>query len=129
MKLTFIGADHEVTGSRHLLETSDLKILIDCGMEQGSNPYENAEMPVPFSEIDYIILTHAHIDHAGMIPYAYAHGFTGTVLATDASMDLDGIMLLDSAHIQEQDAEWESRKAKRAGKPDFCLFTCFSIPA
>ena len=118
MKLTFIGADHEVTGSRHLLETSDLKILIDCGMEQGSNPYENAEMPVPFSEIDYIILTHAHIDHAGMIPYAYAHGFTGTVLATDASMDLDGIMLLDSAHIQEQDAEWENRKAKRAGKPE-----------
>ena len=117
MKLTFIGADHEVTGSRHLLETSDTKILVDCGMEQGSNPYENAEMPVDFSEIDYIILTHAHIDHAGMIPYAYAHGFTGSVLATDASMDLDSIMLLDSAHIQEQDAEWENRKAKRAGRP------------
>ncbi|HIU87730.1 MAG TPA: MBL fold metallo-hydrolase [Candidatus Avilachnospira avistercoris] len=117
MKLTFIGADHEVTGSRHLLETKDTKILVDCGMEQGSNPYENAPMPVDFPEIDYIILTHAHIDHAGMIPYAYAHGFSGTVLATDASMDLDSIMLLDSANIQEQDAEWENRKAKRAGKP------------
>ena len=117
MKLTFIGADHEVTGSMHLLETKDTRILIDCGMEQGSNIYENAELPVPFSEIDYIILTHAHIDHAGMIPYAVSKGFCGTILATDASMDLDSIMLLDSAHIQEQDAEWESRKAQRAGKP------------
>lgn len=118
MKLTFIGADHEVTGSMHLLETSDTRLLIDCGMEQGSNPYENADMPVPFSDLDYILLTHAHIDHAGMIPYAYAKGFRGTVLATDASMDLDGIMLLDSANIQEQDAEWESRKARRSGKPE-----------
>ena len=118
MKLTFIGADHEVTGSMHFLQTKDLNLLIDCGMEQGSNPYENADMPVPYSEIDYILLTHAHIDHAGMIPYAYARGFRGSVLATDASMDLDGIMLLDSANIQEQDAEWESRKAKRAGRPE-----------
>ena len=117
MKLTFIGADHEVTGSMHFLETKDTRILIDCGMEQGSNIYENAELPVSFSEIDYIILTHAHIDHAGMIPHAVAKGFCGTVLTTDASMDLDSIMLLDSAHIQEQDAEWESRKAQRAGKP------------
>lgn len=116
MKLTFIGADHEVTGSQHLLETNDLKLLVDCGMEQGSNPYENAPLPVSYREIDYIILTHAHIDHAGMIPYAYTHGFGGSILATNASMDLDSIMLLDSAHIQEQEAEWQNRKGKRAGK-------------
>lgn len=115
MKLTFIGADHEVTGSMHFLETADLRILIDCGMEQGSNPYENAPLPVGFDEIDYILLTHAHIDHAGMIPYAYKAGFNGTVLATNASIDLDGIMLLDSAHIQEQEAEWKNRKGQRAG--------------
>lgn len=116
MKLTFIGADHEVTGSQHLLETKDLKLLVDCGMEQGSNPYENAPLPVSYGEIDYIILTHAHIDHAGMIPYAYTHGFHGSILTTNASMDLDSIMLLDSAHIQEQEAEWQNRKGRRAGK-------------
>lgn len=117
MKLTFIGADHEVTGSQHFLETKDTKILIDCGLEQGKNVYENEVLPVSYAEIDYILLTHAHIDHAGMIPYAYTQGFRGTVVTTDASMDLDSIMLLDSAHIQEQDAEWQNRKAKRAGKP------------
>lgn len=116
MKLTFIGADHEVTGSLHFLETSDLNILIDCGMEQGSNLYENAPLPVGYNEIDYILLTHAHIDHAGMIPFAYKEGFNGTVLTTNASMDLDSIMLLDSAHIQEQEAEWKNRKGQRAGR-------------
>ena len=116
MKLTFIGADHEVTGSEHLLETKDLKILIDCGLEQGRNVYENAELPVSYNEIDYILLTHAHIDHAGRIPWAYRQGFNGTIVTTNASMDLDSIMLLDSAHIQEQEAEWQNRKAKRSGK-------------
>lgn len=118
MKLTFIGADHEVTGSMHLLETSDTKILIDCGMEQGKNVYENALLPVSFKEIDYLLLTHAHIDHSGMIPYAYLQGFNGTVLTTSASMDLDAIMLLDSAHIQEQEAEFANRKGKRAGRDE-----------
>ncbi|MDO4961129.1 MAG: MBL fold metallo-hydrolase [Eubacteriales bacterium] len=116
MKLTFIGADHEVTGSQHLIETSDVKILIDCGMEQGKNVYENAPLPVSYKEIDYLLLTHAHIDHSGMIPYAYVEGFNGTILATEASRDLDSIMLLDSAHIQETEAEYANRKAKRAGR-------------
>lgn len=124
MKLTFIGADHEVTGSQHLLQTEDLNILIDCGLEQGKNIYENAELPVSFKEIDYILLTHAHIDHAGLIPQAYLRGFNGTVVTTNASMDLDSIMLLDSAHIQEQEAEWENRKGRRAGrKPVEPLYT------
>lgn len=116
MKLTFIGADHEVTGSQHLVETEDVKILVDCGMEQGKNIYENAELPCSYKEINYILLTHAHIDHAGMIPAAYVSGFNGTVLCTQASKDLDEIMLLDSAHIQEMEAEYANRKAKRAGR-------------
>ena len=117
MKLTFIGADHEVTGSQHLIETKDCKIIVDCGMEQGRNIYENAELPVSYKEIDYILLTHAHIDHAGMIPKAYVEGFNGTILSTLASKDLDEIMLLDSAHIQEMEAEFTNRKAKRSGAP------------
>ena len=116
MKLTFIGADHEVTGSMHLLETDDLKILIDCGMEQGRNIYCSAELPVSYGEIDYIIATHAHIDHTGMIPKAYLQGFNGTILCTKASYDLDSIMLLDSAHIQETEAEYKNRKGQRQGK-------------
>ena len=100
----------------HFLETSDLKILIDCGMEQGRNIYENEELPVSYKEIDYILLTHAHIDHAGMLPKAVVNGFNGTILATRASKDLNTIMLLDSANIQEQEAEQQNRKAKRAGK-------------
>ncbi len=115
MKLTFIGADHEVTGSQHLIETKDCKILVDCGMEQGKNVYENADLPCSYKEIDYLLLTHAHIDHAGMIPKAYVEGFNGTIISTLASKDLDAIMLLDSAHIQEMEAEYANRKAKRSG--------------
>ena len=115
MRLTFIGADHEVTGSCHFLEVGETKVLIDCGMEQGNNIYQNAELPVSYREIDYVFLTHAHIDHAGMLPWIYARGFRGQVIATYATVDLCNIMLKDSAHIQEMEAEWKNRKAKRAG--------------
>ena len=118
MKLMFIGADHEVTGSCHYLEIGQKKILIDCGMEQGVNVYENAELPVSCSEIDYVLLTHAHIDHAGHLPLIYEKGFRGSVIATDATTDLREIMLKDSAHIQEMEAEWKNRKARRAGQPE-----------
>ena len=67
MRLTFIGADHEVTGSCHFLEASGLNILIDCGMEQGINKYENAELPIPYSDVDYVLVTHAHIDHVAYL--------------------------------------------------------------
>ncbi|MBR5348303.1 MAG: MBL fold metallo-hydrolase [Lachnospiraceae bacterium] len=117
MKLTFLGADHEVTGSMHLLEACGKTILVDCGMEQGQDVYENAPMPVKYSDVDYILLTHAHIDHAGMIPYAYKFGFHGEVICTDATKDLSNIMLRDSAHIQMSDAEQKNRKGQRAGKP------------
>ena len=118
MKLEFIGADHEVTGSCHYLEVGATKLFVDCGMKQGQNLYENVESPVSYSEIDFVLLTHAHIDHAGMLPYIYARGFRGRVIATEATADLCDIMLRDSAHIQEMEAEWKNRKARRAGKEE-----------
>lgn len=118
MKLTFIGADHEVTGSCHYLECGQTKILVDCGMEQGVNVYENADLPVIPAQIDYVLVTHAHIDHTGYLPLLYARGFRGRILATAATKDLCGIMLRDSAHIQEMEAEWKNRKARRAGKAE-----------
>ena len=115
MKLTFIGAAHEVTGSCTLLEAGGKHILIDCGMEQGSDTYENCEPPIAPSEIDAICLTHAHIDHSGMIPTMVAKGYSGPIYCTEATLRLCNIMLQDSAHIQEQEAEWKNRKAERSG--------------
>ena len=117
MKLTFIGAAHEVTGSCHLLEANGKKILVDCGMEQGPDLYENQELPIAASDVDYILLTHAHIDHSGKIPLMCKHGFKGGIVTTFATADLCNIMLRDSAHIQEFEAEWRNRKAKRSGAP------------
>ena len=117
MKLTFIGAAHEVTGSCHLLEACGKNILIDCGMEQGPDFYENQELPVSPGDIDYILLTHAHIDHSGLIPLMCKRGFKGEIVTTFATADLCNIMLRDSAHIQEFEAEWRNRKAKRSGAP------------
>lgn len=116
MKLTFIGAAHEVTGSCHYIEACGKHILVDCGMEQGQDLYENVDIPVEESMIDYVFLTHAHIDHSGKLPYLYAKGFRGEIYATDATVDLCSIMLRDSAHIQMQEAEWRNRKAKRSAK-------------
>lgn len=115
MKLTFIGADHEVTGSCHLIEACGKNILIDCGMEQGPDLYENQEIPVKSSDIDYVLLTHAHIDHSGKIPILCKEGFKGEIICTFATSDLCNIMLRDSAHIQEFEAEWRNRKARRSG--------------
>ena len=115
MKLTFIGAAHEVTGSCTLLEACGKHILIDCGMEQGGDTYENCELPIMPSDIDAICLTHAHIDHSGMIPAMVAKGYRGPVYCTEATHRLCNIMLQDSAHIQEQEAEWQNRKAERSG--------------
>ncbi len=119
MRLTFIGADHEVTGSCHVLDACGKNILIDCGMEQGSDDFVNREIPMDVTEIDYVLLTHAHIDHSGLLPWIFSRGFRGSVIATKATVDLCKIMLKDSAHIQEFEAEWKSRKAKRSGDKEF----------
>ncbi|MBQ0018358.1 MAG: MBL fold metallo-hydrolase [Clostridiales bacterium] len=119
MKLTFLGAAHEVTGSCSLLEACGKRILIDCGMEQGADIYENCDIPVSPEEIDIICLTHAHIDHTGKVPFLVAHGFGGAIYATDATRKLCDIMLMDSGHIQEAEAEWRNRKAKRKGEEEY----------
>lgn len=116
MIIKFLGADHEVTGSCHYLAVGEKKALVDCGMEQGKDIYVNQELPVSAGDIDYIFLTHAHIDHSGLIPLMVKRGFRGQIFATKATCDLCDIMLRDSAHIQEFEAGWKSRKAKRAGR-------------
>lgn len=117
MKLTFIGAAHEVTGSCHYLEACGKHILIDCGMEQGPDLYENQEIPCTPATIDYLLLTHAHIDHSGKLPLLTKNGFKGEIISTFATADLCNIMLRDSAHIQMMEAEWRNRKALRSGGP------------
>lgn len=127
MKLTFLGAARTVTGSCHMLETGNTKILIDCGMFQGQAKEDTMnEQPLPVSpgDIDFILLTHAHIDHSGRIPWLYVNGFKGEVIATRACVDLCRLLLPDSGHIQEFEAEWKNRKRMRAGRqPEKPLYT------
>lgn len=126
-KLTFRGGVGTVTGSCYLLETDNMRLLVDSGMFQGKKKLRaiNYREPlVPLNTIDYILLTHAHIDHSGLIPRFYKLGFRGKVLTTSATLDLCKVMLPDSGHIQELEAEWKARKAKRRGeKPHPPLYT------
>lgn len=117
MKITFLGATHEVTGSCFYIEINGKHILIDCGLEQGQDFYENKSIPVTIGEIDTVLLTHAHMDHSGRIPLLYKYGFRGKVHATGATTALCKIMLQDSAYIQESEAEWKNRKKSRKGEP------------
>ena len=119
MKITFIGATHEVTGSCYYLEAAGKKFLVDCGMEQGPDYYENQDIPVKGSDLDFVLLTHALMDHSGTLPAIYAKGFQGPIYATQATCHLCDIMLRDSAHIQMFEAEWRNRKGRRQGKPEF----------
>ena len=121
LKLSFFGACDSVTGSCYLLETGVGRVLVDCGMYQGGKKLKaKNEGPFPFSpqDIDYVVLTHAHIDHSGLLPKLVRDGFKGEILATRATVSLCDLMLRDSAHIQESEAEWLGRKGKRAGNED-----------
>ncbi|NTW07830.1 MAG: MBL fold metallo-hydrolase [Syntrophaceae bacterium] len=121
MKLEFHGADQNVTGSCHLFEAAGKKILIDCGLYQGGREIdeENAE-PLGFdpASIDYLLLTHAHLDHCGRIPLLVKEGFTGEIITTAASCELARVVLLDSAHVQEDEARYKAKKASRHGQKD-----------
>jgi len=118
MDIRFLGAVNGVTGSCHLIEFKDKLIMLDCGMYQGKDENLNyEEFEVNPSDIDYLFLSHSHIDHSGRIPLLVKKGFKGTIYCSKPTYDLCEIMLLDSAHIQESEAEWKNRKAKRSGKP------------
>ncbi len=121
MKIKFIGAAREVTGSKHLIETSKgKKILLDCGMFQGKGLETdgmNKDLGFNPSEIHHIILTHAHIDHSGLIPYIYKLGFRGSVICTSATRDLCALMLADSGHIHEHDTITFNKKRQKQGLP------------
>ncbi|HOX93183.1 MAG TPA: MBL fold metallo-hydrolase [Syntrophales bacterium] len=118
MIMKFAGAAREVTGSCFHLSQNGLQLLVDCGMHQGLGAEERNRNPFPFRprEIDYLFLTHAHIDHSGLIPKLVKEGFRGRIITTPATADLSRVLLADSAHIQEKDAEWETKKALRRGK-------------
>jgi len=118
MRVEFLGGVQTVTGSATLLEKGTLKWLVDCGMFQGGKELEERNHNVrPYhpQDLSFILLTHAHIDHSGLIPKLVKEGFCGKVICTKATMDLCEIMLQDSAHIHEMEAEWRSRKNKRSG--------------
>ena len=119
MKITFLGAAETVTGSCYLVETEQTSFLVDCGMHQGhalEEEMNHAPFPFRMEDIDFMLLTHAHIDHSGRIPRLYVEGYRGPVFATQATAELCEIMLPDSGHIQEMEAEWQLRKNGRAGR-------------
>ena len=129
MKLKFLGATRQVTGSAYFLEAGGLKLLVDCGLFQEREfSYRNWErFPVPPDEIDYILLTHVHLDHSGLIPKLVREGFSGDILATSASIEMFPIVILDSARIQEEDAAFKKKRHKKEGRkgayPEIPLYT------
>lgn len=128
MKIEFCGAATSVTGSCHLITTDQYKILLDCGQFQGGKAMDAMnfeEFPFDPAEIDYVLLSHAHVDHCGRIPLLVKRGFRGKIYCTDATADLVQVMLKDCGYIHEKEAEWKNRKAERAGKKLVePLYTC-----
>jgi metallo-beta-lactamase family protein len=126
VKLTFLGAAGTVTGSKYLLSIGDRRILIDCGLFQGFKQLRLrnwAQFPVPPSSIDDVLLTHAHLDHSGYLPLLVRNGFRGPILCTDATRALCGLLLTDSGHLQERDAEFANRHGFSKHKPALPLYT------
>ncbi len=124
MELTFVGAAREVTGSCHLLRVNGHTIALDCGMFQGHRSEADAKnhvLPLPVGELDAVVLSHAHIDHSGRLPFLVAQGYNKTIWATAATRDLCAIMLVDAAHIQEKDVEFLARKKKTFVEPLYAL--------
>jgi metallo-beta-lactamase family protein len=120
LEITFVGAAREVTGSCHLLHVNGYTVALDCGMFQGKRQEsadKNRQLPVPIKELDAVVLSHAHIDHSGRLPYLIAEGYSKTIWATSATRDLSAIMLADSAHIQEKDAEFLAKRHKGFVEP------------
>lgn len=128
MKIEFCGASSGVTGSCHLITTENYKILLDCGQFQGGKAMDamnHEDFPFDPAEIDYLVLSHAHIDHCGRIPLLVKRGFKGDIYCTDATADLLEVMLKDSGYIHEKEAEWKNRKRERSGRPLVePLYTC-----
>ena len=124
MEITFAGAAREVTGSCHILRVAGKTIVLDCGLFQGrrSDSHEkNLRLPIDIEQIDAIVLSHAHIDHAGRLPFLVRHGYDGAIWCTPATRDLCAVMLADSAHIQEKDAEFLARRGKEHVEPLYSL--------
>lgn len=120
MQITFHGAAQTVTGSQHLIEVNNTRILLDCGLFQGKRSISrerNRHLPFDPASIDVVVLSHAHIDHSGNLPNLTSHGFTGDIISTFATRDLCAVMLADSGHIQEQDAKYLNKKRERQGEP------------
>jgi metallo-beta-lactamase family protein len=120
LEITFVGAAREVTGSCHLLHVNGHTVALDCGMFQGKrqeSAEKNRTLPLPIADLDAVVLSHAHIDHSGRLPYLVAEGYTKTIWATSATRDLSAVMLADSAHIQEKDAEFLAKRKKEFIEP------------
>lgn len=124
MEITFVGAAREVTGSCHLLHVNGHTVALDCGMFQGKrqeSAEKNRTLPVPVAELDAVVLSHAHIDHSGRLPFLVSEGYSKTIWATSATRDLSAVMLADSAHIQEKDAEFLAKRKKEFIEPLYGL--------
>jgi len=115
LEISFVGAAREVTGSCHLLRVNGRTVALDCGMFQGKrqeSAEKNRKLPLPMEDLDAVVLSHAHIDHSGRLPFLIAEGYSRTIWATPATRDLCAVMLADSAHIQEKDAEFLAKHKK-----------------
>lgn len=132
MKIQFLGSIRTVTGACFYLRINGINALVDCGMNQGADANKLNRRPFEFNpaEIDYLFLTHSHIDHIGLVPRLIKDGFKGKIIATPATVDLAEIMLYDSAHIHEADAQWQTKRALREGKePVSPLYTIDDVKA